>query len=357
MINVNDIEEISNLLSLIFHYGMVNEYALNGIEEKIIKNRYINQLENGDSSFLYEKTLEKIVADIYGVRFEETCKLLNSTISYWLGEIYTRLFFSLNKSFAYLFLYFPIEKALNLFKLYHEMDFNQLLNYFETQVGKKTLLRTLLEKKHMTLSELSSLSKVNYNTIVSYTKNDEHLYSAAFDNIYRISGVLNVKMNLFARKIRNYTNSMMYEFDQNNDKFQLCLTYQLACYYDADICGLKSQLEENSLVSEKGYRFELIKYFVHKTDKSLIATLKEYKQKNDDYQNVMLAVFMDEKTKNSFENFDEFKDLGFHKLFFITSESFISIEGQRVKQQIIYDSVKQNCNLIAKEIIGKDFAV
>ena len=65
MINVNDINSISLLLSSTFFYGFDRQISEDVIEARIIKNKYIGYLENGDSSFLIYTKQETIIESIF----------------------------------------------------------------------------------------------------------------------------------------------------------------------------------------------------------------------------------------------------------------------------------------------------
>lgn len=65
MIKINDINKLSNILSIILYYGFKNNYSYGVIERRIVKSNFIRCLENNDESFLYQYDELDILKMIY----------------------------------------------------------------------------------------------------------------------------------------------------------------------------------------------------------------------------------------------------------------------------------------------------
>lgn len=232
MININDINKISDYLSSIFFYGFSRRYSNISIEERLLSSDIIKDLESGDTDFLYNQNIENIIQQIYEVN-EEIDTLSTNAVSLWLGEAYTKLFFTFSKSFSYIFLYFPLETAINAFELYHEMGFSQVFDYFLDLTKSKTILSTLLKKRDISARELSILTSIKYNTIIGYTRNDENIYNAKYENIYLISYVLKVNPNIFLRRINLFTIGFFGSSDNKDYYFHYSLF--VASFFDRTI--------------------------------------------------------------------------------------------------------------------------
>ena len=326
MINSNDINNISSLLSKIIFYGFSNCYSELAIEEKIISNSFINNLENGDSSFLINYTDEQIIGSIFNRIINLDSSLISTnTLSLWLGDIYTELFFHFNKSFSFIFLYLPIKKGIDLFPIYHEMDINQVFSYFEKIIKKHNILSLLLKKKSITIGELSILSNINYNTLVSYTRNNEFIYNAKFDSVFKIAHILNVNINIFAKEINNYTNSFIFDLEDKPPLFLLYFALHLSSYYDKD-------LRDNSYMFQQGTLYNGKDIFAVKINKSLsnsnslIELAKEYaKEQKED---VSITTFVILNFNNSFideSTLLEIYKLGFRKTIVIDNCYFYEV--------------------------------
>ncbi|MCQ3035329.1 MAG: hypothetical protein MJ248_03840 [Bacilli bacterium] len=352
MINVNDINSISLLLSSTFFYGFDRQISEDVIEARIINNKYIGYLENGDSSFLIYTKQETIIESIFERNIDPEVILKTNPLSLWLGDIYTKLFFTFNKSFSFLFLYLPIKKAIELFSVYHEMDNSQLIDLFEKMVKAKTVISLLLEREQLTIGELSSLTGVNYNTIVSYTRDNEFIYNAKLDSIYKISQVLDVNINLFVRKINNLTNSSFYEFDKTNYRYRLYLAFYLASYIDKELRNSSFELNDEKLRDAKNV-FDVL--WTDSNNEDVLLLAQEYK-KNKDVTNTILSIFDYKKTVSK-ESLDRFETLGYKKIFIISATNIYKITKDSKVSKEITSTINDSMIRQAKLKGNSDFAI
>ena len=364
MISANDIYNISTLLSGMFFYGLANDYSSSSIEERISHSQVISDLENGDSSFLHHKQSDEIVKTIYHLPEDTYILAETNVLSLWLGEIYTKLFFIKNKSFSYLFLYLPLDRAIWAFDIYHEMDFNQLLNLFNDFEKKNTILSLLLKKRNIKIRELSALTRININTIVSYTRSNENIYAAKYQAIYDISSVLRVNPNIFIRRINNYTNSEMYIFDKTNPIYRLYLAYYLACYFDSDIASAKyEQLEDNKLVNENSIFIAIWTdpakegLYTPNKNEDIIRLVMDYQTNHQDINKTILVVFEFNQTSDKLDYYLKLKEQGFYKIIIINQLYYFMISESKQYRKEILDFVNQICIKNAKEKALGDFAI
>ena len=63
--------------------------------------------------------------------------------AYWCGYSYFELQQRLKKPFSYLFLKLPLSKMMDIYPIFHEMDFSALLEFFEKE-GSNQLLQKLV---------------------------------------------------------------------------------------------------------------------------------------------------------------------------------------------------------------------
>ena len=120
--------------------------------------------------------------------------------AYWSAVSYFDLHLKTNKPFAYLFLKLPLEKMLDMYDVYHEMDFSSLLERFKELEQEKTILRALCEEQHISLSKISKGTGISVNTLMKYNASDSALYKASFQNVIEIATFLDVPISLFKEK-------------------------------------------------------------------------------------------------------------------------------------------------------------
>ena len=338
MININDLNRINHLFSAIFSYSVFYSYSYSYLEKQIANNFFIASLESGDASFLNNYAYDQIIDSIFNK--EITADLINesNSLTNWLGEIYPYLSFRLNKSFSYIFLYLPIAEAIELFDVYHEMDISQLVKYFNSLTEKKTILSLLLKKRNMTAYELSVLTNIKYNTIINYTRNNNQIYEAKYETIYRLSNVLKVPANTFVRNINNYTNSNAYSFDKNNIKYRTYLAYYLSSYFSKDIRHNDYQYINNALINRHDVFMLLSK------DIDINAFNLE----------ITCALFSNDIDVDKYQKLLNGK---IKKIVLVNELSVIIISKNQIIKKEMTNTLFEAANNLAKEMCGGDFAL
>lgn len=88
---------------------------------------------------------------------------------------------------------------IDLYSIYHEMDFSSLLDYFSKIDNSKTILRLLCEQKGCSLAELSAKTGVNKATLSKYNASDDSMYKGSLENVYKIAKFFDYPISLFVR--------------------------------------------------------------------------------------------------------------------------------------------------------------
>ncbi len=233
-------DDIVKILSSLISYGLDNLYSPTSIEEHIASSFFINGLEHNEYDI--ETKIEDAVGTSYKKKIDSPIDISYGAL--FLGESYLRLFFDLNKSFEYLFLYWPISFFLERYDIYHEMDFSNLKNDFLSEIKRKPLLKALSEKRGVKLVDISRLTGISENTIDRYVRDDGYLYAASYVNVYRLSRLLDVKENVFASSLGVYLDSSAYLSYAGNDDCRNYLGMLFASYFD-------KRVDENSLTYDR----------------------------------------------------------------------------------------------------------
>lgn len=362
MITVNDTYKISELISSIIFYGLKRGYSYSSIEERMMRSEVIRDLENGDSSFLYKTNIEEVVQKMYALPEEVLFLGESNSLSMWLGDIYTKLFFTKNKSFSYLFLYYPLNKAIDDYDIYHEMDINQLIKHFSDLEKENTILSLLLKKRGLKVRELSSLADVNINTIVSYTRDNENVYNAKYQTIYEMSNILNINPNIFIKRINNFTNSEMYAFDKTNPIYRLYLAYYLASYFDKEIAETKYNQVNSNLVNSDSV-FSAIwtsstigGLYTPNKNEEISQLVKEYKANHKDNKKTTLVIFEFNQISDNLDSFLDLINEGFYKIIIINQCYYFSLSKNKKIRKEILDFVNEASIRKAKAKMSGDFA-
>ena len=224
-------EDITKRLAAIITYGFNGKYSYGTIEERIIASSFANRLEK--NFYDPEESIEKVVEDTFKVTLEKEADI--SFRALFLAESYIKLFFSTNRSFEYLFLYWSLDNFVSKYDVYHEMDFSNLEDDFLSNIHKTPLLRKLSLRKGINLRNVARLTGISENTINKYAKDDKYLYSCSQENGYRLSNLFNVKENLFVQNIGVYLDTAIYLSDDFYKDYRNYLGLYFASYYDLRI--------------------------------------------------------------------------------------------------------------------------
>lgn len=281
MIQANKINDLYEIFSHLFDYGFYKKYPLFAIEERLIESELVKSLEDdkGDK-YLYRHYLTKIFDDVYGID-PSRCEIFgSSSISLWISEAYLRLFYKYHKSFSYLFLLINLRTMYDLYDVYHEMDFDQLFELYENKEKEFKLLNTLIDKKGLSIKQLSILTSISEHTLYNYSKDNESLYNASYENIYKIAHILDVDSKVFVKTLNNYIDYSIYDFDKNDIEYH---SY-LALYY----------LEYFYKIDKRGYKFDSSTLSFINNNNVIKVILKKDEIKNiNDKEHTQLVLFND----------------------------------------------------------------
>jgi len=259
MINVIYKEDIIRCLASLISYGINNNYSYSFIEENILCSSFINNLEN--NKFDINKSYEEYINEIYGIN------ILKADISYkalFISESYINLFFNSNKSFEYIFLYWPLDIFIGKYNIYHEMDYSNLESDFYNIIKKEPLLKRLAKVKGIYLKDISKLTSININTINKYARDDKYINNASINNIYKLAKLFNVKENIFILNIGVYLDDSIYLNSNYYIKYRNYLGFYYASYFDKRIIEEEYKYDDinhqfKSLINNKNIKILILK--------------------------------------------------------------------------------------------------
>lgn len=329
-------DDIVKHLAAVITYGLEKKYSFSAIENLIVSSDFVNKLENNEYDI--DSKSSDIIKQTYKLE-----NLVDFDISFkglFLAESYTKLFFDLNKSFEYLFLYLPLEHLVDTYDVYHEMGFSNLKVDFLSIVKEEPLLRKLSKSKNIKLSEITRLTGISENSIKYYAASDSNLYGASFDVLYTLSNLFNVKINMFIKSLAIYLDNSVYLFDKSNDDYRNYLGFYFALFYDLSL------QENNFIYLNKSFILKNNEVNIHVASlKSNELDLKsiDAKYNKDDY----LVIFM-----NGFESLSNYSFLNkthLKEIMVITQENIYLVKKNQIKE--ITDTINRSLIIRAKNKI------
>ena len=350
MIKADSLSRLYQYFTAIIGYGVRKQYSFESIEEFVSYSETFRRLEQSDDSFLSQRTINQEIAVVYCLDAPVSDVVDSDTVLIWVGQAYMRLFFHFNKSIYYIFLYIPLGEMLQLYSLYHEMDWNQLFDLFTQKMSEVTLLRKLLNKKKLSVNKLAQLSNISEATINYYCLKDSNIYEARYAYIDAIALVLKVNTNLFLKKIHNYVDYGRYEVDKHDPIFRSFLGLYLASYF----CGDINNRKYSYLVENNTFQFNENQLSVVWTESSRFANITESKNPAiikivEEHcemipfgfrKNYILVIFEYNQVSESVKAYKCLIDFGFDKIIIINQSNILCVY-KNYWQSYISDSVNK----------------
>ena len=200
--NNPDNKKTKELFSRLFVLGIDNKINFLAFTKSIEKSELVKTIEKGMYDDYLNKPLEEIFFDITGRTIDKDISYGVFNDAYWCGYMYFELHKKTHKSFAYIFLKFPLSKMIKAYPVYHEMDFSSLLDYYNVLDKEKTILRALCEEKGCSIPKLSQETGICKTTLSKYNASDESIYKASFQNIYKVACYFDVSFSLFVESLK-----------------------------------------------------------------------------------------------------------------------------------------------------------
>lgn len=168
-------------------------YSSRFVEKTIAYSSAFSSLEKSDITEIAFTSKEMIFSSMFGLGVSNNYEYNPYDVYGWLGYTYIRLFFDLRITFEALFVLLPIEKAINMYHIYHEMDYLQTLETVKNNI-KYSILNEIMNSKGFSGQELSNLSGVSFATIsaLRYGKRDINKLEAGL--LVKIAIALRVKV-------------------------------------------------------------------------------------------------------------------------------------------------------------------
>ena len=197
MMNDFEIRSIREIFARLFVIGVQNKINFKSFLRMLEKSKYLNLIEkNGYDDYL-NKPIEILFYDITGYQIDKDTSYGIYNDAYWCGQNYFDLFLTLKKSFSYIFLKLPLDTMMNIYPIYHEMDFSSLVVYFKEIEQKETIIRILCNNNHCSLNDVSKATNINLGSLIKYNMSDELLRKASFQNINKLIDYFDVRNSLF----------------------------------------------------------------------------------------------------------------------------------------------------------------
>ncbi len=176
-----------------------NKISIDSISNIIVENDLFDFLEENKTKEFLSYSYEEFVYKLYKTNSIYTNNTQISELI-WASKMYITLSLNLNIPLKTIVLLCPLKQMLDLFEVNHETNDIQTIDYFKEYILKYSILKALRKLRNITVNQLSVMTNISVNTLNSYEKNNNKLYSASFSNIQLIREVLNVSDSFFKKE-------------------------------------------------------------------------------------------------------------------------------------------------------------
>ena len=197
--NDYEINNVRETFSRLFVLAVMNKMNFSAFTSMLEKSEYVNLIEKNEYNSLFDKPINSLFYEITGFMVSQDDSYGVYNDAYWSGQNYFDLHLKTNKSFSYIFLKLPFDKMMDIYTIFHEMDFTSLVDYFNKRCEEKTIVRLLCEKAKKSLNDISKETLIPLSTLKKYNESDGILYNASFQNISKLVSFFNVNYSLFIK--------------------------------------------------------------------------------------------------------------------------------------------------------------
>ena len=197
--NDYELDNLRETFSRLFVLAVRNKINFKSFTNMLSNSSFIVAIEKDKYNELFNKPIEQLLFSITGFETKEDNSYGIYNDAYWCGQNYFDLHIKTKKPFVYLFLKLPFEEMMNIYSIFHEMDFSSLVDYFHKKENEKTILRILCEEKRCSLNDLCKATSLSLNTLRKYNSSDDILYNASFQNIAKLIEYFDVSYLVFKK--------------------------------------------------------------------------------------------------------------------------------------------------------------
>ena len=195
--NDYELDDLRETFSRLFVLAVRNKINFKSFTNMLSNSSFIEAIEKDKYNDLFNKPIEALLFLITGFEAKEDNSYGIYNDAYWCGQNYFDLHIKTKKPFVYIFLKLPLDELMNVYSIFHEMDFTSLLEHFHRKEKEKTILRILCEEKRCSLNDLCKATSLSINTLRKYNSSDNNLYNASFQNIAKLIWYFDVNYLLF----------------------------------------------------------------------------------------------------------------------------------------------------------------
>lgn len=193
------VQKYENVLTYILGRSITRGYSFSYIERSVAYNAAFSEFEKSNITLIAFSSNEEIYRNIFGDTDDGYKENLYDVYG-WLGFIYCYLFLEFKITFEMLFIALPIETAIEMYPVYHEMDITQLKDYL-LEVLRPSSLSLIMKRRGFTMKKLSETTNIPLATIRSLKLGYRDIDKLEVFKATLVASALNVKVETLLKEI------------------------------------------------------------------------------------------------------------------------------------------------------------
>ena len=187
--NYFDSELFITYLSTIISFGLQNKYSYQNIEKRIIDSDYLNKIVDGYDLYLSE---DQLLKETYKDSLNNFDYIHIFVEAEWMSYSYEYLLSKTNYNIEFIFTYLPIKTMLEMFPLYHEMDYSQVLDRLLELIKDKSLINIIMNKYKYSVKDISERSGLSKSMIYQLCSREKDASKLNLKQAVMLSEILNI---------------------------------------------------------------------------------------------------------------------------------------------------------------------
>lgn len=193
------VQKYENVLTYVLGRSITKGYSFSFIERSVAYSATFSEFEKSNVTHIAFSSNEKIYSELFNDENNDYQE--NPYDIYgWLGYIYIHLFFQFKVTFEMLFIALPLETAINMYPVYHEMDISHMDDYLCAELFPSSL-SCIMKRRNITMQELASKANIPFATIRSLKLGYRDIDKLEVFKTVLIASVLNVKVETLLKEI------------------------------------------------------------------------------------------------------------------------------------------------------------
>ena len=194
----NDFYNYVDLLERVLSFSYKERFTFDFVEKTISRSSFFKSIEKQDilpPQFLSDAQLLKTLFP-----FEKELKynvpVYNQCL--WASESYMWIQKKTKLTFEAIFIFVPLKEMYSKFDLYHEMDFSQIVDYFNEKRKKTSVVDLLFKKFKYSVKEVAEKTGIPYNTLVSLKNKRRSISGFNVKSLNSLANVFHVRIETIA---------------------------------------------------------------------------------------------------------------------------------------------------------------